>query len=188
MRRSIRETVSPVSPLPAARAPREPGERSRAPGEGPGPGGSLWAMPSTSRLRHLTTVQGSFHGRLLAARLGAEGVVAQLRGLSDGPYPFQGEVDVLVSEEQLAVAREILLGDAVDAALEGSFSDEETGPSEAEQYPSPSPLAASAGSRSRQPGEYARDLSRRRTSRLPAWLALAVVVTLVAVVLAALVA
>jgi len=68
-------------------------------------------------MAHLTTVVGSFHGRLVAARLSAEGVSSELRGLSDGPYPFPGEVDVLVPVDQLELAREILLADAVDAAF-----------------------------------------------------------------------
>ncbi len=69
-------------------------------------------------MRHLTTVQGSFHGRLIAARLGSEGVLVELRGMSDGPYPLQGAVEVFVSEAQLPLAREILLADAVDAAVD----------------------------------------------------------------------
>jgi len=70
---------------------------------------------------HLTTVAGSFHAKVIAARLGAEGVATELRGYSDGPYPLPSMVDVLVPEGQLALAREILLADAVDAVfLEGS--------------------------------------------------------------------
>ncbi len=63
---------------------------------------------------YLTTVVGSFHGRLLAARLGAEGVTVVLQGATDGPYPITGAVDVLVPERELDLAREILLGDSVD--------------------------------------------------------------------------
>lgn len=63
---------------------------------------------------HLTTVVGTFHGRVLAARLGAEGVAVVLRGASDGPYPIQSTVDVLVPADQLMFAREILLADSVD--------------------------------------------------------------------------
>jgi hypothetical protein len=68
---------------------------------------------------HLTTVLGSFHGRVLAARLGAEGVLVVLRGASDGPYPIQSTVDVLVPADQLKLAREILLADAVEDAFGG---------------------------------------------------------------------
>ena len=63
---------------------------------------------------YLTTVVGSFHGRVLAARLGAEGVIVVLKGTTDGPYPIQSTVDVLVPADQLKLAREILLADAVD--------------------------------------------------------------------------
>jgi len=66
---------------------------------------------------YLTTVGGAFHGRVVAARLAAEGVPAQLRGSSDGPYPLPADVEVLVPEELVGLAREILLADAVDAAF-----------------------------------------------------------------------
>jgi hypothetical protein len=75
-------------------------------------------MPPTGSMRHLTTVQGSFHGRVVAARLGAEGILVELRGVSDGPYPLQGAVDVYVSEDELELSRELLLADAVDAAVD----------------------------------------------------------------------
>ena len=67
---------------------------------------------------YLTTVVGSFHGRVLAARLGAEGVLVVLEGTSD-LYPIPSAVDVLVPAHQLALAREILLADAVDDAFVG---------------------------------------------------------------------
>jgi hypothetical protein len=63
---------------------------------------------------YLTTVSGSFHGRVLAARLGAEGVIVVLRGGSEALNPGGAAVDVLVPAEQLKHAREILLADAVD--------------------------------------------------------------------------
>jgi hypothetical protein len=66
---------------------------------------------------YLTTVVGSFHGRVLAARLGAEGVLVVLKGTTDGPYPLPSAVDVLVPADQLQLAREILLADAVDDAF-----------------------------------------------------------------------
>ncbi|MGH9303506.1 MAG: hypothetical protein ACRDZ5_03725 [Acidimicrobiales bacterium] len=80
-------------------------------------------MSSADRMQHLTTVLGTFHGRVLAARLGAEGIPVEFRGLSDGPYPLQGEVQVYVRSEQLELAREILLADAVDEV----FDDEDAG-------------------------------------------------------------
>ena len=74
-------------------------------------------MPPSGRMQHLTSVSGSFHGRVLAARLGAEGVLVELRGLSEGPYPLQGLVGVWVQADQLELAREILLADAVEEAF-----------------------------------------------------------------------
>jgi hypothetical protein len=78
-------------------------------------------MTPTGRMRHLTTVQGSFHGRVVAARLGAEGILVELRGMAEGPYPLQGAVEVFVGEDQLSLGREILLADAVDAAIDGDL-------------------------------------------------------------------
>ena len=66
---------------------------------------------------HLTTVIGSFHARVVEARLASEGVGVSLRGIDEGPYPLGFPVDVLVAAHDLAVAREILLADAVDAAF-----------------------------------------------------------------------
>ena len=65
---------------------------------------------------HLTTVAGAFHARVLAARLGAEGVLAQLRGAVDGPYPM-GAVAVYVPADELDCAREILVLDEAAALL-----------------------------------------------------------------------
>ena len=47
-------------------------------------------------------------GRAIATRLGAEGIVRELRGNVDGPYPI-GPVEVLVAQEDLAVAREVVV-------------------------------------------------------------------------------
>jgi hypothetical protein len=74
-------------------------------------------------MAHLTTVGGSFHARVVAARLGAEGILVELRGPVDGPYPDLGSVDVWVPEDQLGEAREVLLGDAVDAAFDSGALD-----------------------------------------------------------------
>lgn len=58
---------------------------------------------------HLTTVPGAFHARVLAARLGADGIVVELRGAALDPvYPFPGEVDVLVPLEDFETARDLL--------------------------------------------------------------------------------
>jgi hypothetical protein len=74
---------------------------------------------------YLTTVVGSFHARVLAARLGAEGVLVVLKGTSD-VYPIPSAVDVLVPADQLSLAREILLADAVDDAFTGVQLDSAT--------------------------------------------------------------
>jgi hypothetical protein len=66
----------------------------------------------------LVPAQGTFHAKVIAARLGAEGITAQLRGAVDGPYPCFGEVTVFVPEADLEVASEILLVDEVEAALD----------------------------------------------------------------------
>ena len=65
---------------------------------------------------HLVTVDGPFEARVLAARLGAEGIVWELRGASD-VYPV-GRSHVYVDEGDLASARELLLTDAVEAVFD----------------------------------------------------------------------
>jgi hypothetical protein len=72
---------------------------------------------SGDRLVHLRTVHNTFHARVIAARLGADGIVTQLRGSVDGPYPI-GNVSVWVREEDAEEARELLLVDEVESALE----------------------------------------------------------------------
>jgi hypothetical protein len=71
----------------------------------------------TVRMVHLRTVPTSFHAHVLAARLGAAGILTQLRGPQDGPYPI-GNVAVFVGEDDLESARELLLADEVESAFE----------------------------------------------------------------------
>ncbi|MEA3057036.1 MAG: putative prokaryotic signal transducing protein [Actinomycetota bacterium] len=72
-------------------------------------------------------VSDQFEARVLAARLGSEGIVAQLRGGGiDGPYPM-GAIEVLVSEDDLDSARELLLADEVESAFDDSGDDDEGG-------------------------------------------------------------
>lgn len=67
----------------------------------------------------VATAHSGFEAKVLAARLGSDGIVWQFRGGNpDGVYPV-GDVEVLVREDDLALARELLLSDAVEAALEG---------------------------------------------------------------------
>jgi hypothetical protein len=79
----------------------------------------------------LATTRSGFEAKVLAARLGAEGIVWQIRGGSDGVYPV-GAVEVLVRRDDLEQARELLLVDEVEAA----FSDvgDETGDSRVEWW------------------------------------------------------
>src|SRR4051812_46148951 len=62
-------------------------------------------------------VSNGFHARVVAARLGSEGIVTQLRGGIDSPYPM-GDIDVLVGEDDLDDAKAILLADEVESAFE----------------------------------------------------------------------
>lgn len=67
-----------------------------------------------------------FEAKLLAAQLGAEGILWQTRGIVDSIYPFGG-IDVLVPAEQADDARQVLvtLGDrvSVDVAASGGPGD-----------------------------------------------------------------
>ena len=63
----------------------------------------------------LTTCGDGFEARVLAARLGSEGIVWSLRGGHDGPLAF-GTVDVLVDADDLDTARELLGDDDLELA------------------------------------------------------------------------
>jgi hypothetical protein len=69
---------------------------------------------------HLATLSSSFEAQLVAARLGAEGVVWQLQGPVGGPLPLS-DVSVLVDDADLVRAREILLLDDL-----GDVGDQDT--------------------------------------------------------------
>jgi hypothetical protein len=81
--------------------------------------------------------EGAFHARVVAARLGSEGIVTQLRGNVDGPYPM-GSVEVLVTEDDLEAARELLLADEVEASFDEVSTEvdaeEELGPEPVPSY------------------------------------------------------
>jgi hypothetical protein len=70
----------------------------------------------------LATVNHPFEARVIAARLGAEGMVTDLRGNVDGVYPI-GVVHVYVSEEDLPAAQELLLVDEVEAVFDETEHD-----------------------------------------------------------------
>ena len=65
----------------------------------------------------LATVGSSFHARVIAARLGSEGIVTHLRGNVDGLYPV-GDVHVYVDQDDLAEAQELLMADEVESAFD----------------------------------------------------------------------
>jgi hypothetical protein len=65
----------------------------------------------------LLTSSSPIEAKLIVARLGAEGIVWDLRGSVDGPLPL-GPIDVLVDADDFARAREMLLDDDLDAELE----------------------------------------------------------------------
>ena len=68
---------------------------------------------------HLTTAGSWFEARVVMARLGAEGILTQLCGGGDGPYPLPGPVEVLVVADQADEARQLLLADQVEAVFDG---------------------------------------------------------------------
>ena len=74
----------------------------------------------------LVTVSTTFHARVIAARLGSEGIVTQLQGNVDGPYPM-GDVHVMVSEDELPSAQELLLADEIESAFDEGASCEDDG-------------------------------------------------------------
>jgi len=76
------------------------------------------------RLVPVLRVTNAFHARVVAARLGSEGIVTSFRGSVEGPYPM-GAVEVLVDRDDLEVAKEILLADEVESAFEGELAGEE---------------------------------------------------------------
>jgi Putative prokaryotic signal transducing protein len=67
---------------------------------------------------HLTTVGSTFEARVVMARLGAEGILTELRGARDGVYPLPGPVELLVIADQADEARELLLADQVEALFD----------------------------------------------------------------------
>ena len=79
------------------------------------------SVPEMKRLQMVPLVSelSTFEAQLLAARLGAEGIVWELRGGSS-VYPV-GWVDVLVESDDLEAAREMLLSDEVEAAFDDEW-------------------------------------------------------------------
>jgi hypothetical protein len=73
-------------------------------------------------------VADGFHARVIAARLGSEGIVTQLRGGIDSPYPM-GAVEVLVGEDDLEDAKALLLADDVESAFTEDDDEDDDEPS-----------------------------------------------------------
>jgi len=66
----------------------------------------------------LVQARSGFEAKVLTARLGAEGIVWQVRGgLLDSVYPV-GQVEILVASDDMERARELLLVDEIEAALD----------------------------------------------------------------------
>ena len=74
----------------------------------------------------LARVGDGFHAQVIAARLGADGIVTELRGGLDALYPM-GDVNVLVREDDLHRAAELLLADEIESAFEPALDDEGRG-------------------------------------------------------------
>ncbi|MGQ0744317.1 MAG: hypothetical protein ACT4OS_08305 [Acidimicrobiales bacterium] len=72
---------------------------------------------SRTQMVRLATVGSVFHARVIAARLGADGITTQLRGATEGPYPM-GQVDVLVDESDVAEASQLLLIDDLESTFD----------------------------------------------------------------------
>jgi hypothetical protein len=68
------------------------------------------------RMVRLITVSTGFEAKVIAARLGVEGILWELRGGVDGPYPI-GPVHVFVAEQDLSFARQVLLESEVESAF-----------------------------------------------------------------------
>ena len=105
-------------------------------------GVSPFAQPI--RMVRLMTADDGFSAKVVAARLGVEGIVWELRGGVDGPYPF-GPVHVFVPETELAEAQALL---AATAPLEeelGDGDDEEARAAAARQRADRRALLVGAG-------------------------------------------
>jgi len=64
----------------------------------------------------LMTAANAMEARIIAARLGSEGIVWEFRGSVDGPLAI-GPVEVLVDEDGFDVAKELLIVDDVGSSV-----------------------------------------------------------------------
>ena len=72
------------------------------------------------KLVPVAVVPSSFEAKVVAARLGSEGIVCQLRGNVDGMYPL-GNTTVLVPEAEVVAARELLAADALASKVDAGY-------------------------------------------------------------------
>lgn len=70
----------------------------------------------------MATARSGFEAKVIAARLGSDGIVCELRGGVDSVYPI-GIVQILVSEVDADVARALLLADDVESAFDDDPDD-----------------------------------------------------------------
>jgi hypothetical protein len=64
----------------------------------------------------LMTAANAVQARIIAARLGSEGIVWEFRGSVDGPLAV-GPVEVLVDADGFAAAKELLMVDDIESAF-----------------------------------------------------------------------
>jgi hypothetical protein len=65
----------------------------------------------------LMTAANAMEARIIAARLGAEGIVWEFRGSVDGPLAL-GPVEVLVDADGFETAKELMLADDVESSFD----------------------------------------------------------------------
>lgn len=65
----------------------------------------------------LMTAANAMEARIIAARLGSEGIVWELRGSVDGPLVL-GPVEVLVDADGFESAKELMLADDVESSFD----------------------------------------------------------------------
>jgi hypothetical protein len=90
--------------------------RSIAVGEATGGGRVPFVTVAPLKMVRLLTAANAMEARIIAARLGAEGIVWELRGAVDGPLAI-GPVEVLVDVDGFETAKDLMLA----ADVESSF-------------------------------------------------------------------
>jgi hypothetical protein len=114
MRRSIGVTLPVVCAVGRPeRASVTGSERRHRRLSTPSQGWSTATLAGVSRLQLAPVAQDltDFEAKVVTARLGADGIIWQLRGVMDGMYPLGG-IDVLVPVDELEEARASLRGEA----------------------------------------------------------------------------